>query len=236
GQSQAGDVPARLHIGGVWGSRSQPPAGTLLGPCQSCRAPERVRRSEALRGSDHAGLPSRPRPARADRAGVQHLRPAHARRRWKSPAQFHEPGCPRTTPGCAGRTSVGRAGSWAGLPPFHAGKACEAWCRTSEKRCKRRSVFAHALRREEEVPVELESAQGVDDASVSAFSAVLAREEFREELDRLSFSRWRWGARQDLRLRSLKCHEHDRCTFEIALKTPNGWHSVIGKVFVQDRV
>jgi len=97
-------------------------------------------------------------------------------------------------------------------------------------------VFAHALRREEEVPVELESAQGVDDASVSAFSAVLAREEFREELDRLSFSRWRWGARQDLRLRSLKCHEHDRCTFEIALKTPNGWHSVIGKVFVQDRV
>ncbi len=84
--------------------------------------------------------------------------------------------------------------------------------------------------------MELESAQGVDDASVSAFSAVLDREEFREELDRLSFSRWRWGTRRDLRFQPLKCHEHDRCTFEIALNTPNGWHSVIGKVYVQDRV
>jgi len=70
--------------------------------------------------------------------------------------------------------------------------------------------------------------------AVSHFSAVLAQEEFRAELDRLFLSEWHWGTPQEVRLRPLKAHK-ERCTFEIRVRTENGWHSVIGKVDTIDR-
>ena len=67
-------------------------------------------------------------------------------------------------------------------------------------------------------------------ARVSRFAAVLDRDEFRSELDRLCVSEWRWGAPQAVRFQPLKWHR-ERCTFEIAVKTETGWHRVIGKVY-----
>src|SRR6266480_2927978 len=69
---------------------------------------------------------------------------------------------------------------------------------------------------------------------VSRFAAVLDRDEFRSELDRLCVSEWRWGAPQAVRFQPLKWHR-ERCTFEIAVKTETGWHSVIGKVYGVER-
>ena len=69
---------------------------------------------------------------------------------------------------------------------------------------------------------------------VAAFAAVLDREEFCSELDRLCFSEWQCGTRQKVRARALKWHG-DRCTFEIAMRTEGGWHSVIAKVYKMDR-
>ena len=71
-------------------------------------------------------------------------------------------------------------------------------------------------------------------ARVSRFAAVLDRDEFRSELDRLCVSEWRWGAPQAVRFQPLKWHL-ERCTFEIAVKTETGWHSVIGKVYGVER-
>jgi len=71
-------------------------------------------------------------------------------------------------------------------------------------------------------------------ARVSRFAAVLDRDEFRSELDRLCVSEWRWGAPQAVRFQPLKWHR-ERCTFEIAVKTETGWHSVIGKVYGVER-
>src|SRR5437016_13988528 len=71
-------------------------------------------------------------------------------------------------------------------------------------------------------------------ARVSRFAAVLDRDEFRSELDRLCVSEWRWGAPQAVRFQPRKWHRA-RCTFEIAVKTETGWHGVIGKVYGVDR-
>src|SRR6266851_3639264 len=81
----------------------------------------------------------------------------------------------------------------------------------------------------------LDSAQGVVDEAISRYAAALDREIFLEELDRLAFSEWHWGTRQELRVQALKCHRHRRCVFDIAVKTESGWHSVIGKVYAKDR-
>ncbi len=69
---------------------------------------------------------------------------------------------------------------------------------------------------------------------VSRFSAVLAQEEFHNELERLFLSEWHWGTPQEVHIQPRKAHK-DRCTFEIAAKTESGWHSVIGKVYAVDR-
>ena len=68
---------------------------------------------------------------------------------------------------------------------------------------------------------------------VSRFSAVLAQDEFRTELDRL-FSDWKWGIPEELKFKPFKAHD-DRCTFEISGRTGTEWHSVIGKVHTIDR-
>ena len=82
------------------------------------------------------------------------------------------------------------------------------------------------------VRVMMEEMLPADD--VSHFSAVLATGEFRTELGKLFTSHWQWGIPQEIHLRPFKAHK-DRCTFEIAVKTESGWHSVIGKVHTVDR-
>src|SRR5260370_20529760 len=79
-----------------------------------------------------------------------------------------------------------------------------------------------------------ESAQTDTNERVTSFAALLARDEFLNELDWLSCSEWQWGTRQEVRFQALKWHKY-RCTFEIAVKTESGWHSVIGKVYKTDR-
>src|SRR5947208_2048386 len=69
---------------------------------------------------------------------------------------------------------------------------------------------------------------------IAPFRAVLDGDGFADALARLCASEWRWGTGQEVRARALKWHG-DRCTFEIAVRTENGWHSVIGKVYTTDR-
>src|SRR3989442_13137492 len=44
-----------------------------------------------------------------------------------------------------------------------------------------------------------------------------------------------WGTIRNVRLQVLKHHPGNRCTFEIALGTTTGSHSLIGKVYATDR-
>ena len=69
---------------------------------------------------------------------------------------------------------------------------------------------------------------------LAPFRAVLDHAGFADALDRLCAAEWRWGTGQEVRARALKWHG-DRCTFEIAVRTEAGWHSVIGKVYTGDR-
>jgi len=69
---------------------------------------------------------------------------------------------------------------------------------------------------------------------VSRFSAVLAQEEFRTELNRLFLAKWGQANPDEVRLRPLKAHK-DRCTFEITARKGNQWRSLIGKVHDVDR-
>jgi phosphotransferase family enzyme len=69
---------------------------------------------------------------------------------------------------------------------------------------------------------------------VSRFSAVLAQEEFRTELNRLFLAEWGGPAPDEIQLRPLKAHK-DRCTFEIIGRTGDHLRSLIGKVHDVDR-
>jgi hypothetical protein len=65
---------------------------------------------------------------------------------------------------------------------------------------------------------------------------VLAGRAFHEELERRAVSEWHWGTPRELRVRALRVHEHHRATFDIALRTDDGWHALIGKVFATDQL
>src|SRR5256885_17170807 len=82
--------------------------------------------------------------------------------------------------------------------------------------------------------MKLELARADVNDRVAPFAAMLDKQEFCSELDRLCCSEWHWGTRQKVRARALKWHG-DRCTFEIAMRTERGWHSVIAKVYKMDR-
>ncbi|HEV8525568.1 MAG TPA: phosphotransferase [Terriglobales bacterium] len=71
--------------------------------------------------------------------------------------------------------------------------------------------------------------------STGPLSAVLDGEEFREEVKRLCRSEWHWGIPEELCVRVLKPHTR-RCTFEVAVKTEGGWHALIGKAYLRDRL
>ncbi len=68
----------------------------------------------------------------------------------------------------------------------------------------------------------------------SEFAAVLAREEFRIELDRLFPTREGRRESKDVRLQMLRYHGN-RCVFDVRMKTDSGWESVIVKLFTIDR-
>ena len=74
-----------------------PPARDLLGPREPDRAAGRLRRGQALRRGHDDGLPPQPRPRRAHRAHLQHLRPAHAARRRPGRVELHRPGARRAS-------------------------------------------------------------------------------------------------------------------------------------------
>jgi hypothetical protein len=79
-----------------------------------------------------------------------------------------------------------------------------------------------------------DSAQIDTNERVAPFAALLAREEFLNELDRFSCSEWHGGTRQKVRVQALKWHTH-RGTCATAVKIETGWHSVIGTVCKTDR-
>ncbi len=71
---QAGEVLPGVDVGGLRRPARPPAAGDVLGQRQPDRAPWRVRRGQALRRGDDDGVPPPPRPRRADRSHLQHLR------------------------------------------------------------------------------------------------------------------------------------------------------------------
>ena len=70
--------------------------------------------------------------------------------------------------------------------------------------------------------------------AVSRFATALDQAEVRSELDGLCAA-WCGSRPQEVRVQTLKCHIHHRCTFDIALKTAVGWRSLIAKVYLADR-
>ena len=66
---------------GLRRSAGAPATGNLLGQRQLDRAAQLLRRGQAVQRSDHHGLPPRPRPRRAHRPDLQHLRRTDAARR-----------------------------------------------------------------------------------------------------------------------------------------------------------
>ena len=74
-----------------------PQPETLLGQREPDRAPRRLRRGQALRRGDDDGLPPLPRPRRAHRAHLQHLRAPDARRRRAGRVELHRAGARRAS-------------------------------------------------------------------------------------------------------------------------------------------
>ena len=68
----------------------------------------------------------------------------------------------------------------------------------------------------------------------SEFAAVLAKEEFRTELDRLFPTREGGRGSEGVRLQMLRYHSN-LCVFDVSMKTNSGWKSVIVKLFTIDR-
>ena len=92
GQGQGRPVPPGLDQRGLRRPAGAPPARVLLGPRQPDRPPRRVRRGQALRRGDDDGVPPLPRPRRAHRPHLQHLRPPDAARRRPGGVELPRPG------------------------------------------------------------------------------------------------------------------------------------------------
>ena len=79
--------------------------------------------------------------------------------------------------------------------------------------------------------IELLTDPGLETLSEIMDSAVLVK-----HLRTVSLDRWNEGTVEAARIvRVLKHHVGQRCTLEIGLRTRNGWHYVIGKVYRDDR-
>jgi hypothetical protein len=66
-------------------------------------------------------------------------------------------------------------------------------------------------------------------------TVALARDECRQEIERLSVLEWRWGVPEETRIELLRAHRN-RSTFDIAVRTGSVWHRLIGKVYTEDRL
>jgi hypothetical protein len=55
-----------------------------------------------------------------------------------------------------------------------------------------------------------------------------------QELARLCRDEWGWGVVEETRIDLLRQH-HNRSTSEIAVRTKNGWHRLIGKTYTENR-
>jgi aminoglycoside phosphotransferase (APT) family kinase protein len=76
--------------------------------------------------------------------------------------------------------------------------------------------------------------QSVTARDGSEYAAVLAREEFRNELESLFPSKSGKGNLEEVRFKMLRYHGN-RCVFDVAMKSETGWHNVIAKLFAIDR-
>lgn len=73
------------------------------------------------------------------------------------------------------------------------------------------------------------------DPDLTALSEVLDPIACAKHLRAASLGRWNGGGVEEVRARVLKHDVGQRCTLEIGLRSGNGWHSLIGKVFHEDR-
>ncbi len=77
--------------------------------------------------------------------------------------------------------------------------------------------------------------QPSEDLGIATLSEVLDPTALAEHLRVFSLSPWNWGAVEEVQVCALRHHVRQRCTLEIGLRTENGWRSVIGKVYHNDR-
>ena len=66
-------------------------------------------------------------------------------------------------------------------------------------------------------------------------AAVFDRPEFQRELQELAVAKLRWGLPLEIRVKLLRPHAGHRYTFEVAVRTESGWHSLIAKLYSSDR-
>lgn len=82
-----------------------------------------------------------------------------------------------------------------------------------------------------------ELVQPLTDPSLAALSEVFDPAGLANHLRGVSPDRWDGGGFEEVRvLRVLKHHARKRCALEIGLRTQNVWHSLIGKVYRNDRL
>src|SRR5205807_7803620 len=67
------------------------------------------------------------------------------------------------------------------------------------------------------------------------FAAVFDRLEFQRELQELAVARLQWGLPLQTSVKLLRPHAGRRYTFEVAVRTESGWHSLIAKLYSSDR-
>ena len=76
--------------------------------------------------------------------------------------------------------------------------------------------------------------QTLPDREISTLSAVLDPSRLRKHLRFLSVPGGKWADLSEVRVQVLRFQTGRRCTFEIALCTPTGLHTLIGKVYASD--
>src|SRR6266704_1326907 len=72
------------------------------------------------------------------------------------------------------------------------------------------------------------------DERTPSWAAILDKDRFREELDRLCRVDWNFGPVGTVQVRMIRMHKN-RCTFDIEFKTKGASHSLIGKIHNTDR-
>ena len=55
-----------------------------------------------------------------------------------------------------------------------------------------------------------------------------------DQIAALPAFQWPWGAPQEIRIQLLSVHPEPHCTYEIDVRSPSGWHRLIGKAYATD--